>query len=53
VPLYKQWSVTMVKFVERNLKPIFPFSWNVANSGGLLVGVVGDIPALPDAPDSS
>ena len=40
------------KFVARNLKPIFPFSWNVAKSGGLLVhvvGVVGDVPALPDA----
>ena len=40
------------KFVAGNLKPIFPFSWNVAKSGGLLVhvvGVVGDVPALPDA----
>ena len=42
------------KFVARNLKPIFPFSWDVAKSGGLLVNLVGvvgdDVPQLPDVP---
>ena len=38
------------KFVARNLKPIFPFSWNVARSGGLLVDVVG---VVADAPAGS
>ena len=46
-------EMKLKKFVARNLKPIFPFSWDVAKSGGLLVnvvGVVGDEPAqLPDA----
>ena len=29
------------KFVARNLKPVFPFSWDVAKSGGMLVNLAG------------
>ena len=40
-------EMKLKKFVARNLKPIFPFAWNVARSGGLLVDVVG---VVADAP---
>ena len=35
------------KFVARNLKPVFPFSWDVAKSGGLLVNLAGVIEDRP------
>ena len=44
-------EMKLKKFVARNLKPIFPFAWNVARSGGLLVDVVGVVADAPAGGD--
>ena len=41
-------SFELKKFVARNLKPILPISWDVANSSGLLVKMEGFIPPNPE-----
>ena len=41
-------SLEHKKFVARNLKPILPISWDVANSSGLLVKMEGFIPPNPE-----
>ena len=41
-------SFELKKFVARNLKPILPISWDVANSSGLLVKMEGFVPPNPE-----
>ena len=41
-------SFELKKFVARNLKPILPISWDVANSGGLLLKMEGFVPPNPE-----
>ena len=44
-------SFELKKFVARNLKPILPIAWNIANSGGLLLKMEGFIPPNPELGD--
>ncbi len=41
-------SFELKKFVARNLKPVLPISWGVANSFGLLVQMEGFVPPNPE-----